>query len=391
VTEQQTQALRDMRYPVGLFSCLEALMVDIKEGVDGKVAGKGLSDDVPGHGGPVGQGEAIGRAAGEIRVDRIPRDGGRKTGVALLSVCSNAALILLKIAVGILIGSVAVLSEAIHSAVDLVAALIALFAVRKSSEAADERHPYGHGKFENVSGTIEAVLIFIAAVWIIYTAVRKLIDPGEIEMPGWGVAVMLASAVVNTAVSQRLFKVGRETDSVALQADGWHLRTDVYTSLGVMFGLLVIWVGGAIWPEANLVWIDPAVAIVVALMIMKAAYDLTKQAARDLLDVSLPDKDVDWIADFVKQGWPHVRSFHRLRTRKAGPNRFIDFHLAVDDRMSVAEAHDLGDEIVVAIKHRLPDSQIHIHVEPCAYQCPESCESGCQVDPEARHRSEEAR
>jgi len=315
----------------------------------------------------------------------------RKTGVAILSVVSNTALILMKIAVGLLIGSVAVMSEAIHSGVDLIAALIALFAVRKSSEAADERHPYGHGKFENISGTIEAVLIFIAAAWIIYSALRKLMDPQEIEMAGWGVAVMLVSAIVNTLVSRRLFKVGRETDSVALQADGWHLRTDVYTSLGVMFGLLIIWVGSRIWPSANLGWIDPVVAIIVALMIIKAAYDLTRESARDLLDVSLPDKDVYWIPGFVKERWPTVRSFHRLRTRKAGSTRFIDFHLAVDDHMSVGEAHELGDEIVLAIKERLPDSRVYIHVEPCAYQCPESCESGCSVPAEARHEGEEAR
>ena len=309
----------------------------------------------------------------------------RKRNVALLSVTSNTALILLKIAVGLLIGSVAVLSEAIHSAVDLVAALIALFAVRKASEAADERHPYGHGKFENISGTVEAVLIFVAAIWIIYSAVRKLTSPHSIEMPGWGVAVMAVSAIVNIVVSRRLFKVGGETESVALQADGWHLRTDVYTSLGVMFGLLVIWVGSLLWPSVNLSWIDPAVAIVVALMIMKAAYDLTKEAARDLLDVSLPDADVQWIPGFVLAGWPAVRSFHRLRTRKAGSTRFIDFHLAVDDNMSVGQAHELGDEIVVAIKDRLPDSRVHIHVEPCAHQCPESCESGCTVPAATRH------
>lgn len=314
----------------------------------------------------------------------------RKRGVAILSVASNTVLILVKIAVGLLIGSVAVLSEAIHSAVDLVASLIALFAVRKASEAADERHPYGHGKYENISGTIEAVLIFFAAIWIIYSAVRKLIHGGELDMPGWGVLVMLVSAIVNTLVSRRLFKVGRETDSVALQADGWHLRTDVYTSLGVMVGLLVIWVGGFIWPSVNLSWIDPVVAIVVAVLIMKAAYDLTRSSARDLLDVSLPNEDVDWIPGFVKEHWPAVRSFHRLRTRKAGSTRFIDFHLAVDDDMSVGEAHELGDEIVVAIKERLPDSRVHIHVEPCAFECPESCESGCSVPPEARRKREQA-
>jgi len=314
---------------------------------------------------------------------------GRKKAVALLSIASNTVLVALKIAVGLAVGSVAILSEAIHSGLDLVAAVIAFVAVRESGKAPDREHPFGHGKAENISGTIEALLIFIAAAWIIYSAVRKLMNPQEIEMVGWGVAVMLVSAIVNTLVSRRLFKVGRETDSVALQADGWHLRTDVYTSLGVMFGLLVIWVGSRIWPSAHLGWIDPVVAIIVALMIIKAAYDLTRESARDLLDVSLPDKEVDWIPGFVKERWPAVRSFHRLRTRKAGSTRFIDFHLAVDDDMSVGEAHELGDDIVVAIKERLPDSRVYIHVEPCAYQCPESCESGCSVPAEARHEGGE--
>ena len=202
---------------------------------------------------------------------------------------------------------------------------------------------------------------------------------------------MLVSAIVNTVVSRRLFKVGRETDSVALQADGWHLRTDVYTSLGVMFGLLVIWVGGRIWPGAEPGLDRPGGGHRRGADDHEGRLRSDPEAARDLLDVSLPDKDVDWIPGFVKEHWPAVRSFHRLRTRKAGSNRFIDFHLAVDDRMSVGEAHELGDEIVVAIKERLPDSRVHIHVEPCAYQCPESCETGCSVPGEARTRGREWR
>jgi len=310
----------------------------------------------------------------------------KKTSVAVLSVLSNSLLIVLKVVVGLLIGSVAVLSEAIHSAVDLVAAVIALFAVHASSQAKDDRHPYGHGKFENISGTIEAVLIFVAAAWIIYEAVHKLVRPQEIDMPFWGVGVMLVSALVNIFVSKRLFKVGEETDSVALQADAWHLRTDVYTSVGVMVGLLVIWTVGMVSPETDLHWLDPLVAIVVALMIMKAAWDLTRESARDLLDVSLPEEEVNWIAAFVITGWPAVRSFHHLQTRKAGPHRFVDFHVVVDDDMSVRDAHDLGDEIVVAIKQRLPESRVHIHIEPCDFDCKPSCEIGCSVEPEERLR-----
>lgn len=303
---------------------------------------------------------------------------GMKTSAALMSVASNSLLIILKVVVGLLIGSVAVLSEAIHSGMDLVAAVIALFAVRASSKAADKEHPYGHGKFENISGSIEALLIFAAAVWIIWEAVGKLIHPEEISVPVWGVAVMAVSAIANTFVSRHLFRVGKRCDSVALQADAWHLRTDVFTSLGVMLGLLVIWVGGMIWPETDLRRIDPAIAIAVALLIMKAAWDLTRESARDLLDVSLPEGDIVWIRRYVTGNWPQVRSFHKLRTRKAGPERFIDFHVAVDDQMPVGEAHALGDEIVAGIKERFPDSHVYIHIEPCDYSCGESCLSGCE-------------
>lgn len=315
----------------------------------------------------------------------------KKTGVAMLSVVSNSALITLKLVVGLLIGSVAVMSEAIHSGMDLVASVIAFFAVRASGRKPDERHPYGHGKFENVSGVIEALLIFAAAAWIIYEAVQKLIHPEAVDMPVWGVAVMFVSMVLNVFVSRRLFKVGRETDSVALQADAWHLRTDIYTSTGVMLALAVVMIGKASAPDVDLSWVDPVAAILVALLILKAAIELTWRSARDLLDVSLPDEDVNWIGEFIAKHWPVVRSFHNLQTRKAGPYRFIDFHLVVEDSMSVAEAHALGDEIVEAIKARLPDTRVLVHMEPCEYECKDACLAGCSVPSEERSIGQEAR
>ena len=308
----------------------------------------------------------------------------KKVGVAVWSVGANVGLIVVKVAVGVLMGSVSVISEAIHSGVDLLAAVIALVAVQASARKADERHPYGHGKYENVSGTIEALLIFLAAAWIIYEAVHKLIKPQPVELPFWGAGVMLVSVIVNFVIAQRLFKVGKQTESVALQADAWHHRTDIYTSAGVMLGLVVIWIVGAARPGTDVHWVDPVVAMLVAVMILKAAWDLTRESARDLIDTSLPEKDTEWIAGFVTNGWPQVRSFHNLRTRKAGSQRFIDFHLAVDDRMSVGEAHRLGDEIVAALKERVPECRVGIHVEPCEHECKESCVSGCLVSPQQR-------
>lgn len=174
----------------------------------------------------------------------------KKTRVATLSVISNSVLVLFKAAVGLSIGSVAVLSEAIHSGMDLIAAIIAFFAVNMSGKAADEDHAFGHTKVENISAAVEALLIFVAAAWIIYEAVHKLIKPQPLETVSWGVGVMLLSTIVNIVVSQRLFKVGKETDSAALSADAWHLRTDVYTSAGVMVGLGIIWLGARFFPAS---------------------------------------------------------------------------------------------------------------------------------------------
>ena len=288
----------------------------------------------------------------------------RKSRVALLSVISNTALMTGKIVIGLLIGSVAVISEAIHSGVDLLAAVIAWFAVRQSARPADAEHEFGHGKFENASGTIEALLIFVAAGWIIYEAVRKLIHPIPLESPHLGVAVMLASVLVNLWVSARLFKVGRETDSVALQADAWHLRTDVWTSLGVMAALVVIWLHELFFPARNIHWLDPLVAIGVALMIVKAAYQLTVQAGRDLLDTSLPKAEEHWIQDYLANLQTPVNGYHGLRTRKAGAMRYIELHLEVEPALTVAEAHQHGDLVSAAIERQYPGASVIVHLDP---------------------------
>ena len=315
-------------------------------------------------------------------------DVNRKASVAMLSIISNTSLVALKLAVGIFIGSVSVISEAIHSGVDLVAAIIAFFAVKTAGKAADEDHPFGHGKAENISGTVEALLIFVAALWIIYEAIHKLMKPTHIEAVGWGVGVMLLSAVVNLFVSSRLFKVGRATDSVALQADAWHLRTDVYTSAGVMSGLVIYIVGQKLFPGADIRWIDPVAAICVALLIIKTAYDLTVESARDLMDASLPLKEELWIREYMAGKAETICGFHHLRTRKAGSNRFVDVHITVDADMSVEESHTICEDIAERIKEHFYGSSVHVHVEPCNYTCTDNCISGCLMGEEYRAMKE---
>jgi cation diffusion facilitator family transporter len=299
----------------------------------------------------------------------------RKTSVARLSVISNSTLVAGKLLIGLAIGSVSVISEAIHSGFDLVASVIALLAVRAASRPPDRQHPYGHGKIENISGAIEATLIFGAAGWIIFEAVKKLMRHEGIENAGLGVAIMAVSALANYMVSGMLFKVAKETDSVALQADGWHLRTDVWTSLGVLAGLGIITLGGLIVPDANLWWIDPVAAIAVAMLIVKAALDLTRHSIRDVLDESLPEEEVARI-EYEIRICAGVRGVHDLRTRKSGMHRFVDFHLLVDPHMPTVDSHHLTDELAERIESMFPGASISIHVEPFEAPFAPECETG---------------
>lgn len=282
-----------------------------------------------------------------------------KTTVASISVLSNTVLTTGKIVIGLISGSVSILSEGIHSGIDLIAAIIALFAVRESDKPADARHAYGHGKIENVSGTIEAMLIFLAALMIINEAVRKFTEGVTVDKLGWGLVIMGFSAVANLVVSTLLMRVAKRTDSVALEADALHLRTDVYTSAGVFLGLLLMKITG--WTI-----FDPIIAIIVALLILKAAYDLTKEAFMPLVDVSIEPAEYQIILEVLGKYSGQFVEFHKLRTRRSGSERHIDLHLVVPKYQSVLDVHELCDQIEQEIKENLPRTNILIHAEPCS-------------------------
>lgn len=293
-----------------------------------------------------------------------------KMRAASLSIVSNTCLTVGKVIVGLISGSVSILSEGIHSGVDLIAAIIAFFAVRESGKPADERHAYGHGKIENVSGTIEAILIFVAAIWIIVEAIEKMIHGGAMDNLGLGMAIMGISAVVNFGVSSYLMLVAKQTDSVALEADALHLRTDVYTSSGVFVGLFLVKLTG--WAI-----LDPLIAISVALLIIKAAYDLTKEAFMPLVDVQLEEAEYKVILEVLDQYSKDYVEFHKLRTRKAGPERHIDLHLVVPKYQSMLIVHELCNRIEEDIKEKFPGTHILIHAEPCS-DVAESCCLTCE-------------
>lgn len=286
----------------------------------------------------------------------------RKSRAALVSVCSNISLIIMKLVAGLISGSVSIISEAIHSAMDLVAALIALFAVKKSDLPPDEHHPYGHDKIENVSGVIEALLILLAAGWIMVEAIGKLLNPSPIESIGWGVLVMVISALVNSVVSAYLYKVAREEESVALAADALHLKADVLTSAGVAAGLGGIWLASLF--GYSLAILDPLVAIGVALFIVKEAIAMLMEAFHPLIDRSMSPEELAMTSRIITDCCPPGADFHDLRSRRAGRRRHIDFHLPLPPAMSIGEAHTICDRIEEAIMQQLPHAIVLIHVEP---------------------------
>ncbi len=284
------------------------------------------------------------------------------TSVARLSIYSNIFLLLMKLIVGIFMGSISVLSEALHSGIDLLAAIIANYSVRKAGQPADDDHKFGHGKFENVSGTVEALLIFIAAIIILFKAGEKITTGGEVELIGAGLVIMGISAVVNFIVSKKIMNIAKKAESIALEADAYHLTTDVYTSIGVFIGLVLIKLTG------NPIF-DPILAVLVALLIIKASYDLTKRSISGLMDVKLSDKEEELIKSVIAEHYSQYAGFHNLRTRMSGAERFVDLHLVVPRNQHVVDAHEFCNHLEKDIKEKIPNLSILIHVEPCKEEC----------------------
>lgn len=277
-----------------------------------------------------------------------------KKNTARLSVISNTLLIILKLIVGLVTHSVSILSEAIHSSLDLVAAVIAYFSVRISGSPADKEHPFGHGKAENVSGVVEALLIFVASIWIVYEAVKKIINPVEASSLGLGSLVMFISAVVNIFVSRRLYKVAKKTNSVALEADALHLKTDVFTSLGVAVGLLLITLTG-------IHLLDPIIAILVACFILYESFKLLRKAFNPLLDTALSEDDIDKVESILASMGV---KYHDLKTRAAGHQRFIEFHLDAHPEETIEKIHKQCDAIEERLSLEFQDISVVIHPEP---------------------------
>ena len=291
----------------------------------------------------------------------------RKERAAILSVVSNSLLVSGKFAVGIAMGSIGILSEAVHSSMDLLASGISWWSVRQSAKPPDKEHAYGHGKIETMSAFVEALLIILAALWIAVEAVKKWFNPEPIEGLSWGLGIMALSIVINLLVANHLFKVGKETDSEALQADGHHLAADVWSSVGVLVGLVAIWLTG--W-----MWLDPVIALLVAGWIFRIGWKLAQKGMEGLVDTALPEAEEEKVKAILEAD-PRVHVFHKLRSRKSGAIRLIDLHVHLDGDMSLAEAHLISHEIEAKIEEALPKVDVIIHLEPSWCRFEEAAQS----------------
>jgi cation diffusion facilitator family transporter len=296
-----------------------------------------------------------------------------RTPAALVSIASNSLLILLKVVAGSLTGSVAILTEAMHSAIDLIASIVAYFSVRKAEEPADESHRYGHEKIENLSAAIEGMLILVGSGVIAFEAIRRLARGASVGRLGFGIGVVAFSLVANLAVSGYIQRRARLTGSPALEGDAAHLRTDALTSAGVLLGLVLVQTTGA-------KWLDPAVALAVAAAIVGSGVRILLGSSRVLVDETLPEDELAAIRDAVVAFGPRgVAGFHNLRTRQAGPRRYVDMHVQFRAGITLEDAHGIAHQLQDEIASRLDGADVLIHLEP-----EDRVRPGTEISPEGR-------
>lgn len=292
-----------------------------------------------------------------------------RTGAAKLLLGVVIGLILLKIAVSWLTGSISVLAQAADSLLDLFAGIITFSAIRIATKPADEEHPYGHGKAEDIAGMAQGILIFIAGGLIVYSSIRRIIEGVSIELTEVGIGAMLISIVANVLLSRHLLKVSQATGSVVLEANARNIAADVYSALAVLVGLVLVR-----FTRLNI--IDSIVAIGVAIYILKVAYDTTRKPLSALVDMKLPPSQEAFINASLMKHSHEVVGFHALRTRRAGSQCYVDLHLVMAKDIELEHAHRICDEIEAEIQRGLPGASVTIHIEPCNDEC-HQCSIAC--------------
>ncbi len=276
---------------------------------------------------------------------------------AWLSIAAALATILLKSWAWWITGSVGLLSDALESFVNLAGAMMALAMLTLAAKPADDNHAHGHGKAEYFSSAFEGFLILIAAVAISYTAIERLLNPQPLEAVGIALAISVVASIINLATSRTLMNVGKKHKSITLEADAHHLMTDVWTSVGVIVGVGLVWLTG--W-----LWLDPVVALLVALNILWTGWQLLQRSAAGLMDVSIPEDELQAIEAILDDYRKHGLKFHALRTRQAGTRAFITVHVLVPGAWTVQHGHDWSERIEADIRLAVTHAHITTHLEP---------------------------
>ena len=276
---------------------------------------------------------------------------------AWLSIAAALATIVLKGVAWRITGSVGLLSDALESFVNLAGALMALAMLTLAEQPEDEDHPHGHGKAEYFSSAFEGFLILLAAVSIGYAAIGRLMHPQALEAVAAGLLVSVVASVINFATARTLMRVGRTHNSITLEADAHHLMTDVWTSAGVIAGVGLVWLSG--W-----LWLDPAIALLVAANIVWTGWQLMQRSAAGLMDVSLPTAKLEQVEALLAGYREQGLDFHALRTRQAGSRAFVILHVLVPGHWSVQEGHDWAERIEADIRRALPHTHVTTHLEP---------------------------
>ena len=276
---------------------------------------------------------------------------------AWLSIAAAIATILLKGVAWQLTGSVGLLSDALESFVNLAGALMALTMLSLAASPADDRHAYGHGKAEYFSSAFEGFLILLAAISIAYTAIERLLHPQAIEAVGIGLLVSVVASLINLFAARELLKAGRAYNSITLDADARHLMTDVWTSVGVIIGVGLVWLSG--W-----LWLDPVIALLVAANIVWTGWQLLQRSASGLMDEAIPKEQISAVEAVLENYRRQGLEFHALRTRQAGRQAFITLHVLVPGDWTVQRGHDRLEQIETDIRAAVPFSHLTTHLEP---------------------------
>lgn len=278
-----------------------------------------------------------------------------KRSIALVSVLAAVFLASFKLIIGLITGSLGILSEALHSGLDLFAAVITLFAVKHSDKPADQEHNYGHGKIENYSALIETLLLVITCVWIIYEAAYRLITgKTEIEVTVWSFIVIISSILVDVSRSRALYRVAKKHDSQALEADALHFSTDIWSSSVVLFGLI-----GAAF---NFYYADTIAALIVAVIVLSVSYRLGIKSFNALVDKA-PLGLSEMVFEIVKE-IPEVKTFHDIKVRESGPYKFVDLNIHVDKNMTIDQAHGISHKVEELICSKIKNVKVMVHAEP---------------------------